>query len=573
MAISGGARLVVAFCCTLLMACSINPASYTPLGDGGGAPHPDPDAGVADPGPGSGTIVDAPSTPQAMATLTIERSGPELGIVSAPGTALACGTTCSVRVPVGTQISLQATPATGGAFAGWTGCGSETATCTLTVTDDVTVGARFEVAMFTVILEASGLGSGQLFPPPGTGPGSGAGCRDACSITVPFGFSFDVSASASSGSTFTGWTSGPCSGSTSTTCSFSVTQDVTVIGNFIADNSLNIDLIDNGNGRVTSTPGQIDCPGTCADTFAPGTQVTLTAQADADSLFEGWQGACSGTEPCVVTMDTAKSVRAQFHLQDRALRIEIAGPGAGQVNVEPSGISCESPCDVSGPIHSVITLTATPIDGSIFTGWSSPCSGTGSCTITLDDDVVVTASFAPPPPPSTRTLHIQKAGDGSGDVSNSFGTSCGASCDLVFPAGTQLTLTATPSPDSSLAGWDLPACGTDTDCPITLTDDLTITATFAIAPPVKVVINFVGPGRIIGDGNTGTCTRPPGTAACLLFAVGSIATFNVQVSPGVVFTGWQDACQAFGTNEQCTLQITNRTAATLSVFADFARTP
>ena len=53
-----------------------------------------------------------------------------------------------------------------------------------------------------------------------------------------------------------------------------------------------------GTGIVTSTPAGIDCGSTCSLTVNDGTAVTLTATADAGSIFAGWTGACTGTR-CV----------------------------------------------------------------------------------------------------------------------------------------------------------------------------------------------------------------------------------------------------------------------------------
>ena len=40
-----------------------------------------------------------------------------------------------------------------------------------------------------------------------------------------------------------------------------------------------------------------------------------------------------------------------------------------------------------------MVLTATPGTGSTFTGWSAPCEGTGTCTVTLTAATTVTATF------------------------------------------------------------------------------------------------------------------------------------------------------------------------------------
>ena len=41
-----------------------------------------------------------------------------------------------------------------------------------------------------------------------------------------------------------------------------------------------------------------------------------------------------------------------------------------------------------------MTLTAIPLSGSVFAGWSGACSGTSPCAVTLSSDTAITASFA-----------------------------------------------------------------------------------------------------------------------------------------------------------------------------------
>lgn len=71
-----------------------------------------------------------------------------------------------------------------------------------------------------------------------------------------------------------------------------------------------------GGGSVHSSPPGISCSSgaTCPSApFNSGEIVTLTADADLNSTFTGWSGeGCSGTGPCVVTMDAAKNVSAGF---------------------------------------------------------------------------------------------------------------------------------------------------------------------------------------------------------------------------------------------------------------------
>ena len=76
--------------------------------------------------------------------------------------------------------------------------------------------------------------------------------------------------------------------------------------------TLTVTLDGTGLGSVNSTPGGINCTPDCAANFEAGTVVTLTAIADAGSTLMGWEGACSGTGECVVTMDEERLVIAIF---------------------------------------------------------------------------------------------------------------------------------------------------------------------------------------------------------------------------------------------------------------------
>lgn len=44
-----------------------------------------------------------------------------------------------------------------------------------------------------------------------------------------------------------------------------------------------------------------------------------------------------------------------------------------------------------------VTLRAVPAEGSIFSGWSGDCTGTGDCVLEVDSDANVTAHFDPAP--------------------------------------------------------------------------------------------------------------------------------------------------------------------------------
>lgn len=68
-----------------------------------------------------------------------------------------------------------------------------------------------------------------------------------------------------------------------------------------------------GDGAITSEPAGIACPSDCNESYKKNTTVTLTATADPNSSFLGWDGACVGTDPiCVIKMTAPTVVLAMF---------------------------------------------------------------------------------------------------------------------------------------------------------------------------------------------------------------------------------------------------------------------
>ncbi len=152
---------------------------------------------------------------------------------------------------------------------------------------------------------------------------------------------------------------------------------------------LTVFLAGTGSGTV-SGPG-ISCPGDCTETYLEQTVVTLTASANTGSTFTGWSGDCTGTGDCIVTMDAAKNVTADFTLDQHDLNVALAGDGSGTVT--GPGITCPGDCDETYDYGTVVTLTASANTGSTFTGWSGDCTGTADCVVTMDQAQNVTATF------------------------------------------------------------------------------------------------------------------------------------------------------------------------------------
>jgi len=184
--------------------------------------------------------------------------------------------------------------------------------------------------------------------------------------------------------------------------------------------SLTVSTDGTGSGEVTSSPAGISCGYSCQASFDAGTVVTLTATRDGSSAFTGWSGDCSGTGSCQVTMDQARAVTATFAVRTFDLNVAKAGTGSGTVTSSPAGISCGDSCQASFTAGTVVTLSATPALGSVFTGWSGDCSGTGSCQVTMDQSRSVAATFAPNTPPhasfTVSCIGLTCTFDGSGSA-------------------------------------------------------------------------------------------------------------------------------------------------------------
>jgi hypothetical protein len=234
-----------------------------------------------------------------------------------------------------------------------------------------------------------------------------------------------------------------------------------------------------GDGRVTGAPGGLDCSATCSKQLRAGTRVTLQAQPTAGgSRFIGWGGACSGTGPCTVTLDRAKSVTARFQT-DFGLSVSKQGPGAG--NVSGSGISCGNECSAVFAAGTEVVLEADADPGSVFLRWEGACTNTDpTCEVVVDAAKNVVAVFG-----LVQTFDLQVTTEGPGSVASSpGGIDCPNDCTQPFVAGTVVSLQANAAVGSTFAGWSGSCSGTNPTCSVTMEASRSATARFeAVVPP------------------------------------------------------------------------------------------
>lgn len=239
------------------------------------------------------------------------------GTVTGGGITCTSGSTngCSADEDSGQEVTLAATPGSGGSFTSWSGCTSSSgATCTVTMSGDKSVTANFSgggsTGPTTFPLSVSVTGSGTV-------TGGGLSCGDGrttCSTTLSAGTNVTLTAEPSSGETFQAW-GGACSGS-SRTCSLTMSAARSVTATFSGGSSTQVALTVAVTGHGTVTGGGITCGNgrsACTARQRQGASVGLTATRAPGATFTGWGGACTGKAPtCTVEMDAAKRVTAAF---------------------------------------------------------------------------------------------------------------------------------------------------------------------------------------------------------------------------------------------------------------------
>lgn len=229
-------------------------------------------------------------------------------------------------------------------------------------------------------------------------------------------------------------------------------------------NTLSVIKVGDGSGTVSADPEGPD--------YEVGTEVTLTATADAGSVFEGWSGCDSVNidgDCVVVTTGEVKIVTAAFALiappPKYTLTINEIGDGSGTVSAEPEGPEYDAGTGV--------TLTATPAAGSTFAGWSGCDSVTigGECAITMDAAETVTAEFSLPKAVITATIPASPANNNNPKIKGTLPS--GGTLDTV-------KIYANGSCSGKAAAKRAPAKFTGAGIPITVPDNSTTTITATV---------------------------------------------------------------------------------------------
>ena len=131
-----------------------------------------------------------------------------------------------------------------------------------------------------------------------------------------------------------------------------------------------------GDGTTTTTAAV-----TASHTYTSvGTKTVTLTVTDSDSSLNGGRTG-------------SKSIQVSVQAPTQTLTVATSGNGSGTVSSSPAGISCGSTCSHAYATGSGVTLTATPASGSVFSGWSGACSGSGGCNVTMSQARSASATF------------------------------------------------------------------------------------------------------------------------------------------------------------------------------------
>ncbi len=247
-----------------------------------------------------------------------------------------------------------------------------------------------------------------------------------------------------------------------------------------------------------------------------------------------------------------------------SISVTKTGSGSGTVTSSPSGISCGAVCSGSflstdNTGYEPVSLSAAADPGSTFAGWGGDCSGSGGCVI---DPVLMGASYSVTARfdavrPSEFPLAVSVSG--SGRVSSApAGISCPPTCSASFETDSQVTLTATPTPGWTFAGWSGACSGTGA-CAMQMANPRTVTATFAPPDTAYALVVSSSGGTVVSDIENIVCP----SVCTASYGSGVVVTLTSQ-SPGVA---WGGACT--GGSPTCVVTMDGPKTVT----ASFAATP
>ena len=234
---------------------------------------------------------------------------------------------------------------------------------------------------------------------------------------------------------------------------------------------------------------------------------TASSDPDGDPLTFTWRDAANaivgtsaqvtltrpqGIHVFTLTVDDGKlSASATVTVTINAtLSMNFYGSATGRVTSSDGKVNCATLdfCPLADyPIPTPVTLTATSDTGAVFYGWVNGCSGTGTCTVTVNNNVIVGARF------DVQQLTLSVNNGVGGKVTSIVGIDCGNACSVVLPYNSVATLQTTVDAGYLFDGWSGACSGSASTCTVTLDASKSVTASYR---PIGLTSLAVAPASV-----------------------------------------------------------------------------
>ena len=279
----------------------------------------------------------------------------------------------------GEVVTLTAEPAPGYEFFGWSDdLNSSSPTDSLTMDGSKTVTAIFSQLEYSLTVDIDGEGS------------------VSTDLPGPYHYGDQVVLTAVAGDVwnFSAW-SGDLVGSANPATI--VMDDNKAITAIFEEGTYTLKTLITGGGKVVKYPDR--------SAYIPGTEVTLTAVPNPGWAFSFWGNNVindPGVNPNKIVMDSDQIVGVSFIQAQYSLTVNVIGSGSVSLSLDPPY-----------SFNEVVTLTAQPAPGWVFSGWSDGIVGSDNpSSITINGNKIVNANFTP----IEYTLVISITGQGTVNV-------------------------------------------------------------------------------------------------------------------------------------------------------------
>jgi hypothetical protein len=266
------------------------------------------------------------------------------------------------------------------------------------------VSKTIPLSQYTITVNKVGTGTGAVTSSP-----EGISCGTDCSEIYPAGTTVTLIASSDTSSIFGGW-SGGCTGTG--TCSVMMNAEKAITATFTLKTYTV--TASAGTGGSISPSGNVSVSHGSSQTFS----ITLNTNYHISDVLIDGNSAGAVTTYSFGNVTANHTISASFAQNSYTLSVTKTGTGTGAITSSPAGISCGPDCSEIYTAGTTVTLTASSDTSSTFGGWSGGgCTGTGTCSVTMNAEKAITATFTLRTYTITATAGIGGSISPSGNVS------------------------------------------------------------------------------------------------------------------------------------------------------------